>query len=358
MKILFDNIIFARQKCGGISVVWYELIRRFIRDEYDMHFIDFQPNNNILRNKLEIPDRLLSITNSKYRKIYKYLPVRHRCGEQFIFHSSYYRVCMNKHAINVTTVHDFTNELFQKGLGALKDRWIKHHAIRHSDYIICISENTKKDFQKFFPSFPEERIRVIYNGVSDKYHPIDGQQEPICPLPPHSFLLFVGERFGYKNFNLVVETLQRYEADLVIVGNELSAIETESLKTIKGTYYYAGRVGNSTLNRYYNQALALIYPSSYEGFGLPVIEAQRAGCPVIAYNASSIPEVIGDTPLLMKELTPVELISKIEMLSREDILQETIKKGKRNAERFDWEKTYEQTSSFYTSIFLSATPRL
>jgi len=358
MKILFDNIIFARQRVGGISVVWYELVRRFLRDGEDVHFIDFEPNCNTLRSSLDIPSRLLTVKKSGYKKIHKYLPVRYRCDEPFIFHSSYYRVCSAKNAINVTTVHDFTNELFQKGSGPLKDRWIKHNAIKHSDYIICISENTKKDFLRFFPSFPEERIRVIYNGVSDKYHPTDGQPEPICPLPPHSFLLFVGERYGYKNFDLVVETLQRYEADLVIVGNELSATEIESLKAIKGTYYHAGRVGYSTLNLYYNQALALVYPSSYEGFGLPVLEAQRAGCPVIAYNASSIPEVIGYTPLLMNELTPAELISKIEMLADDKLLQEVINNGKRNAERFSWEKTYEQTSDFYKSVIQSADPRL
>ncbi len=358
MKILFDNIIFARQKVGGISVVWHELIKRFIRDGADLHFIDFQPNQNPLRDSLEIPPHLLTVKNSKHKKIYKYLPVRYRCDEPFIFHSSYYRVCFGRHAINITTVHDFTNELYQKGMGALKDRWIKHNAIRHSDYIICISENTKKDFLRFFPSFPEERIRVIYNGVSKDYRPTDDFSGFRCPFPSRSFLLFVGERGGYKNFDLVVETLRRYDTNLVIAGNELSPSETESLKSIKGQYFYAGRIGNITLNQYYNQALALVYPSSYEGFGLPVAEAQRAGCPVIAYDASSIPEVIGDTPLLMKELTPAELISKIEMLSGKDILRKIIEEGKHNADRFDWEKTYEQTSDFYKSVFPSEYPRL
>jgi len=94
-----------------------------------------------------------------------------------------------------------------------------------------------------------------------------------------------------------------------------------------------------------------LYPSSYEGVGLPVLEAQRAGCPVIAYNASSIPEIIGDTPLLMKELTVKELTDKIHLLN-DSALTESIKnEGVKNAQRFSWDKMAREYQEIYNEMY-------
>ena len=112
-----------------------------------------------------------------------------------------------------------------------------------------------------------------------------------------------------------------------------------------------GRISNRQLNILYNGAKAFVYPSSYEGFGIPVLEAQRAGCPVIAYNSSSIPEIIGDTPLLMNSLDEVELCSKLELLSDEKLCLDVIQKGLENAKRFSWNKMYEQLASLYEEAY-------
>lgn len=145
-----------------------------MRDNHDLSFIEFSPVDNILRPLLDIPKDLIKTIPIRYRKVFKYLPVSYKASSPFIFHSSFFRYCLSKNAINVTTVHDFTNEYFQSGSGARKERWIKHNAIRHSDYIVCISENTRKDFFKFYPNFPSEKVKVIYNGVSDDYYQIQG----------------------------------------------------------------------------------------------------------------------------------------------------------------------------------------
>lgn len=349
MKVVYDNIIFGGQKAGGISVVWYELLSRALRDHLDVQFVDFPDNHNIMREKLgDLPNVIRSVP-SRYKKYCKYLPVLCRSKEPFVFHSSFFRYCPLPNAINVTTVHDFTNELFQAGSGARKERWIKDNAIRHSDYIVCISENTKRDFERFYPSFPKERIKVIYNGVSDDFFVSDSLGWPF-DFPKSNYVLFVGERDGYKNFELVVEILKQYQIDIVLTGKPLNDNEVKQLQEIKGVYYYAGRVSSDLLNKLYNNAFALVYPSLYEGFGLPVIEAQRAGCPVIAAAASSIPEIIGDRALLMETPTPESLIEKLNQLQMDNIRNTAVASGLENSKRFSWEKTYLQYLSLYQEV--------
>ena len=356
MQVVFDNIVFSLQRSGGISVVWYEFLRRILNTNNHIRFIEFSGIDNLQRKQLDIPAYLIvkyAKSNIRYKR---YLPVRYkREHERFIFHSSYFRICSNPTAINITTVHDFTYEYFYHGLKKWVHCWQKYNAIRKSKYIICISQNTKKDLLKFLPDIDEKNIYVIYNGVSEDYYPLSNMNSLDLPYVLKSYLLFVGERKAYKNFKLVIESICDKDWTLVIVGSDLTEEEKNILDLKLGNqrYHYAGRVSNEMLNILYNGAKALVYPSSYEGFGIPVLEAQRAGCPVIAYNVSSIPEIIGDTPLLMNHLDSNELCSKIELLSDEKLRVEIVKKGLENSKRFSWDKMYEQLISLYKKAYIN-----
>lgn len=103
-------------------------------------------------------------------------------------------------------------------------------------------------------------------------------------------------------------------------------------------YICVGKIPNVELNKLYNGAYALLYLSSYEGFGIPILEAQKAGCPVIAYNKSSIKEVIGDTMLLLDDLSIMNIAKCLNLLSDTFIRKQVIEKGFINAQRFSWEK--------------------
>ena len=351
-KLCLDNSAFFGPVSGGVSLVWYELITRLIRDNnFNLKFIDAYSNNNKHRKMLNLdeyetqPDPLIKVT--------QYLPVYVKEQEKFIYHTPYYRYCLNPKAINITTVHDFTYEYYRNGLARQIHCWQKYRAIRNSDYIVCISENTKKDLLKFIPEINENKIRIIYNGVSEDYHLIDkSNHKPQLPFAAGSYLVFVGGRGSYKNFDFVKKHIGATKYNLVVVGNELSDNEVEDLKQFlpEERFVSTGFLPNQTLNEIYNYAAALVYPSSYEGFGIPVIEAQKAGCPVIAYNSSSIPEVIGNTPLLMKELTEQEFLEKIKLLKDENVRNSIVEAGINNATRFSWEKMYKEYVSLYESI--------
>lgn len=352
MQVIFDNIIFSLQKAGGISVVWYELLSRVLcRKEMDVAFIEYDnADQNLFRRNLNLKSDAIRWHRKKYLRAARYLDVRIKEKDPFIFHSSYYRLCADANAINITTVHDFTYELFKKGIRKKIHCWQKHRSIRKADHIVCISHNTKKDLLYFLPDVDEKKLHVIHNGVSADFKPLDLTDGLMEPLPP--YILFIGSREKYKNFRLAVEAVANTEFNLLIVGAEMNREEIALINASMGMDRIVHKQGiaNEELNVLYNHAFCLLYPSSYEGFGIPVLEAQKSGCPVIAFNGSSITEIIGDTPLLLQDLSVGEVIDKINILRDTRRRSEIIGKGYDNINRFSWDTMGEKMIALYDEI--------
>lgn len=348
MKIWFDNIIFSLQKAGGISVVWQNLIKNLLPYADDLHFIEYpDAGNNLFRQELE-----LCPASVDKRRIFNHIfsQFRHprvKSDEPFIFHSSYFRTCSNRKAINVTTVHDF---IYEQGRPAWKQRLriaMNYRAIRRSDAVVCISENTRRDLFKYMPDVDPEKVRVIYNGVSDAYFPLGS-----VPYPEYrDYVLFVGGRQRYKNFDFVVKALAGSKYKLLVCGAPLTTQEKEKLDTyLPGCYRLVAYPSMDELNKIYNSVYCLAYPSSYEGFGLPVLEAQRAGCPVIALDASSIPEIIGDNALLMSELSSRSFEKYLKELDNVDTRRKIVCEGIENAKYFSWNKMAQEYMYLYQDL--------
>ena len=307
MRIIFDNIIYSLQRFGGISVVWNELLSRARIDE-DLQVTELDYREALTPRRME-----------RYR-----IPAYH-AEVPAIFHSSYFRILPQEGVHNVTTVHDLTYHYYRRGLAKAVHLWEEERALRHSDAVICISENTKRDLLHFYPWVEEDKIHVVHNGVSDTFHPIPSVEKK-------GYLLFVGNSTAaYKRYDVALRVAQ------------LTGLE---LKT-------AAHVSMEELNLLYNEALCLIYPSDYEGFGLPILEAQKAECPVIAQNTSSIPEVIGKNGLMVEHDSPermAEAMATIVQQLESCPTKEIIKAGYENAKRFSWDKTYEGVKNVYQTL--------
>ena len=324
MQVTYDNIIYSLQKVGGISVVWSEMLKRACADpELAVRLLEY-PHENVFRAQLQIPEEL--IERLPMRRMERYRSPQLNLTEPTIFHSSYFRICTNPMAHNVTTVHDLTYHFYRKGLPRAVHLWEEKRALAHSEAIICISQNTKKDLLRFYPRIPEEKVHVIYNGVSDDFYPMPS-------VPKKGYLLFVGNSFTeYKRYD---------------VAQEVARLTGLELKTVT-------KVSGEQLNTLYNEALCLLYPSDYEGFGLPILEAQKAGCPVIAQRFSSVPEVIGANGLMVAHDTPKRMAQAMAEVVKELLSRPTdsiIAEGIKNAERFSWDNTYAQTKQVYENIY-------
>jgi mannosyltransferase len=352
MKIIYDNIIFSIQKSGGISVVWYELIKRLLNEKSVVtEFIEYSNcNDNIFRKNLDIAS--INKKTRKQNKFKRYFNPKVTEENDFIFHSSYYRISKNKRAINITTVHDFTYELYRKGIRKWIHSYQKFRAIKHSDYIICVSENTKKDLLSFLPDINPNKVYVIHNGVSENYFPLSNPYIfEFKNIRPYEYVIFIGLRDDYKRFDFAVNLSHRLNKRLVIVGGgDLNKSELAFLDSNIKTYLHFSRPSDSELNTLYNFAYCLIYPSEYEGFGIPIIEAQRAGCPVIAYNCGAIKEVAGNNPLLFDTFDPETIAQKTEnYLSDATKREKIVSDGIENAAKYSWDYTYSETLELYKS---------
>lgn len=247
----------------------------------------------------------------------------------------------------VVTVHDFIYERFVTGPRRWLHSWQKLNAIRQAKAVICISESTRQDLLEFVGEIPGQSVHVIHNGVGDEYFPLG------LTAIGRPFILFVGQRGGYKNFHAALDALSGLpDFELVCVGggafkpNEFDRVSAPVRERVR----HAGFVTDAELNRLYNLAACLLYPSSYEGFGIPVLEAMRAGCPVVCGPCKAIQEVGADALIQLPNLNREGLVEAIERVQEPDTRVDMIRRGAARGARFSWETTFQQTLSVYESL--------
>jgi mannosyltransferase len=196
---------------------------------------------------------------------------------------------------------------------------------------------------------------VIYNGVSDDFYYI-GDKEKIKNIynlkGDDKYILYIGHRTKYKNFDFAIEVVHHLPSNykLIIIGNPLNEIEFSLLDKVKNKYLYFGNLNNNDVNNLYNIAECLLYPSSYEGFGIPLIEAFKCGCPVIAQKLEVFDEISSGAALLIEGLDLIQFKNKILGLQNECYKLEYRELGFAQSNKFSWNTCMSQVDEFYKLI--------
>lgn len=343
--ITFDGIIFSSGNSqGGVSVYFRELLRHAALGGTDMQVL-------VHDAKIQAADLNCSPRQIVFRAPRWFERARSLSGlPGGLLHSSYYRTSRQRDVRNVVTVYDFTYEKFSKGLRALFHTRQKIDALKRAAAAICISENTRRDLMEFMPDYPAERIFVTHLAAGEEFRPLK-YVEVTCSEQP--FVLFVGGRMGYKNFTAAVRAVElAREFALVCVGGGPFSSEEQALlgEALPGRHFHAGPVKTESLNELYNAAVCLMYPSLYEGFGIPPLEAMQAGCPFVALNRSSIPEVAGGAGILSDDSDPQRLAAAIAECATPSRRAELRTRGLEQAAKFSWGRTFTETLSVYRQV--------
>jgi len=341
MKVLYDSTIFYLQKYGGISRYFSELIKCVAG--YNDASVGIFKGPNIL------PYRFSKLNNI----LLDYRLLRHKYD---IYHPTYYSYLIKrrKGIKTVITVYDMIHELYSSEFKILNnDIDIKKNSILNADHIICISMTTKKDLMKIY-NIKDEDISVIYLGISLNNH---GLAPLVFKKPQKPYILYVGKRSYYKNFNILLNAFNvldlKKDFDLVCFGggefSKEEMLEFGRLKLENSIMYIEGH--DELLREYYKNAGFFVYPSLYEGFGFPVLEAMSNDCMVIASNAGSIPEIAGDAAMFFSPDKVDELCSCVkQVINNSHIRDEYIKMGREKIKLFSWDKTTQETYNTYKKV--------
>ena len=353
MIIAIDGVFFQLYRTG-IARVWRSLLQEWAEDSFSKYIV-------VLDRAGTAP----KIPGIKYRTVspcdYDTTNadremLQQICDEEGadVFISTYYTTPLS--TPSVFMAHDMIPEVMEWDLN--RPLWQhKHHAIRSASSLIAVSENTANDLVRFFPEISRDSVKVAYCGVDPIFHPANPQKmedfkDKYKIAKP--YFLVVGLRSGYKNAMLFFQSFAKLEnkdsfAIVCVGGGE--ELEDELVPYVsEKNIYLLPHIEDKDLRLAYAAAVALVYPSKYEGFGLPILEAMACGCPVITCPVASIPEVAGDAALYVNHDVD-EMAIALSDIQNQDVRQSLIAAGFEQARKFSW----SQMAKTVSSVLIEAT---
>ncbi|MDT8391069.1 MAG: glycosyltransferase family 1 protein [Lentisphaeria bacterium] len=370
--MIFDNQIFAWQQKGGISRYFFELISRLQNDSDVEVELPFSYSRNEYLKKAPHPLRRWSLFDRRYFKGQWLLEwpwmrwsrqLNNRALSQqdyHILHPTYYDpyfLDLIGDRPFVVTVHDMIHELHPECFSAKiaeHERACKRQTVERAAHVIAISACTKKDLLRFI-DVPEQKISVVYHGFPNHWNQLPDAAEKHLP-----YILFVGRREAYKGFHTLFEALapllKTFDLELICVGGEAFSSKEKARFKAHGltTRVKQVNVTDTELKNLYTQAELFVFPSRYEGFGLPVLEAFACDCPVALSDTPCFREVAEDAAAYFDSNDPCSIRSVVEGLLRDSEWRgRLVDRGRKRKKKFSWEKCLQQTKSIYQNVLQS-----
>jgi glycosyltransferase involved in cell wall biosynthesis len=359
MKVLIDNQIYEQQKFGGISRYFNkladgnDLIQR-------MELFNKNDSNNQIQKRIQrklgqvILNRPNTIDGNTQRENFYISQLEN--FEYDVFHPTYFDNYFLGHIKKpfVLTVHDMIHEKYAEYFENSIDSTNKRRLCEKADKIIAISNSTKKDLVDIF-DVPEEKIEVIYHATD--YASIEASK-PTVDLKEMRYLLFTGNRYIYKNFFTfliaVSPILKKYnDLQLICTGPSFNNLERRWIKDLdindKVTSHFCEN--DNELVYLYQHAECFIFPSLYEGFGFPLLEAFACNCPVVSSNGGSLPEIAENAAVYFEPKDIGEMRKSIlNVLSDSTLKRELVEAGKLRLKDFSWNKCQTETNLLYSKV--------
>lgn len=359
-------------RSAGTSVFIYQLIKSLIEIDHTNQYYIFMGRSNwkpelfALRENVKVFFSRLDMKNPYVRIFWENVvfPFLLWLYKIDVFHSVIHSVPLVCPVKKIITIHDLSPWVTPSMHQSQRNWYLKYfvmRSVRNANAILTSSENTKKDVSEIL-KIPEERIKVVYLAANEKLRPVkNGWLTREKYHLPSIYFLQLCTLEPRKNTARVIDAFsifsqRRRDVVLVIAGPEGWMFGDIKKKVndlnLQGRVVFPGFINGDDLAALYSCAKLFVYPSLYEGFGIPVLEAMRCGCPVVTSNVSSLPEVAGDAALLVDPTSVNEIAQAMESLLGDDGLRdEMIRKGFAQAEKFSWEKMARETLSVYEKVY-------
>jgi len=296
------------------------------------------------------------------------IPLAVRRERLDLFHATHYVLPALTPSKTVVTIHDCIHLMFpdylRHWLGHAYARASLYTAAHKSDRIFTVSEQSKRDILKFF-NVPPDKIVVTPNAIDDRFS-VPPSEEYVLQIREryqlsHSYLLYVGNIKPHKNLERLIEAFHlvrsqgRFELELLIIGDEISKLQALRRAVHKYDIHryvrFLGYVPDKTLAVLYRLATVFVFPSLYEGFGLPPLEAMASGTPVVTSNVSSLPEVVGDAAVLVDPYSARSIADGILSVLRSTHLREDLRqRGYRRAQEYSWARSVQRVREVYGEV--------
>jgi len=366
MRILYDYQAFSRQFYGGVSRYFVELARRLSRLEntevkilaplYINHYLkELDPGIVSGRQVMQAPKAAGKLFNIYNRAVTRYQAANYRPD---IMHETYYAkqsIPLHSKQARVVTVYDMIHERFPEYFpGWDRTAATKRLAVARADHVICISETTRRDLLEISSARPD-KVSVVHLGF-DSPQTEDAPAEPLIDGP---YLLHVGIRSGYKNFQRLLEVyagepaLHEHYRLVCFGGGKFGHTEERQRKALglaEDRLVWMGG-SDSVLMQLYSHAAAFVYPSLYEGFGIPPLEAMAHDCPVVCSTGGSIPEVVGDAGEFFDPCDTAAIAQAIKnVVGSQERTDELRALGRQRITRFTWEQCASNTHAVYSAL--------
>jgi glycosyltransferase involved in cell wall biosynthesis len=351
----------------GVGNYLYNILKNAPNEKCkNFYLINYEKNNLFLElNKIIIKNPFEKIT--KNFLWCQTLPMKNELNELDIIHNPYQLpTVFNFKQKYIISVLDLIQILFPKEIKKsvyVSQKIMLSKSIKSADKIISISHHTKQDIIKHF-KIPEDKIKVIHLAANENYELL--KEDEINTIKQrynlnYPFILYVGTLEPRKNIPTLLKALYKLKKQginhkLVITGKKgwkyKNIFETIEKLNLQKDVIFTGYVPDEDLPALYNAADLFVYPSIYEGFGLPPLEAMQCGTPVITSNTSSLPEVVGDAGIMVNPYDVDELANKMyEVLTNDGLREELSKKGLERAKLFSWKKCAEEHLKVYEEVY-------
>lgn len=381
MKVLYDHQAFQMQNFGGVSRCFTEIVRH-LPDGTDARIALLESDNAYLKNLVEVQPKGYKYDHFICKKHFFAKRHLHQWYDK-LTRGHYYPNCNEYHSIKelkkgdfdvfhptffsdyflpylngkpfVLTIHDMIPELYPQYFR--RDDFqivMKRKLAPLASAIVAVSEKTKQDVVEIL-GVPEEKVHVVYHGCS--FPAVEKGSGACFDFP---YILYVGQRYGYKNFRLFakeISSVLKVHEDLYVVctGTDFTQEEQMLLQElgVQHRFIHKWVKGDEELGLLYHHAVCFVYPSEYEGFGIPILEAYKAECLVLLNRASCFPEIAGDAAVYFEINSErsdlceqLEYVLKMNSIERKQLLE----KQRERLSLYSWDKSAMKMVDVYKSV--------